>query len=155
MLLPGYDAEERAFRAQLERTYVLTLLGVFTVVLLWIWMVAPLLAPGVWPLLELPQAWTGRKAPATERDVYVSVDARGQLFFNERPVTTSALASHLHALTLSAVRAESAQQVFVRVDKAAPFRAVRKVVIAAQRADQRHLVFLARAPESEMFILWE
>jgi len=147
MFVPG-DRSRRAFHSELERTYVVTLLGVWTVVLLWVWMAAPLLAHGVWPLLDSPQTSTGRKAPEKERDLFVSVVAGGQLFLDEKPVTSAALERSLRAVTTS-------QEIFVRVDKAAPFGAVRAVVRAAQRANQRHLIFLARPRESELSAVWE
>jgi biopolymer transport protein ExbD len=148
------SGDAQIYRSQIERTYMVTLLGVFTVVLLWVWMVAPLLAPGVWPLLDLPSTSSGRKAPTMERDVFISVDARGTLYFNERPVSVSALRDHIRAAEHATVSTEP-PRFFVRVDRGAPFRAVREVVVAARSADQAHLIFLARAPQSEMLRLYD
>jgi biopolymer transport protein ExbD len=146
MLRPDYNAE-RAFLARMQQTYVITLTGCFVVILMWTWLVDPLLAHGVWPLLDLAQASSGRKAPDREHDAWVSVVANGQLFFDERPVTTRELEAHLHDLIF---RRATDPQVFVRVDRAAPFRAVRQVIIAAQRAGRRHVIFMARPPEPSM-----
>jgi biopolymer transport protein ExbD len=146
-----YDIDKA--RSQFEQTYVITLLGVFLVVLLWMWVILPMRAPGVWPLLELPSALTGHKAPDTEGDVYISVDAKGRVFFNEELISVAALGTHIAEATRP-YGSRSPSNIFVRVDRSTPFRAVRRVIIAAQENHKRNLIFLARARQPESLTWW-
>jgi TonB family protein len=110
-------------------------------VLLYVWLVTPLRSPSVWPLLELPFAKTGRKEPGRERDVWVSVRANGEIFVDEQKVAVPVLP------------ADPDRNVFVRVDRAAPFGAVRTLVRAAQRSNRRTLTFMARRSPGAEFVL--
>lgn len=132
------------FQRDLERTYVVTLLGVFVVVFLWLFVVLPVGAPDVWPLLETPIALTGAIAPEMEHDLFVSINVGGHLFLQGNPVSGAELSARLRANKPSQLQ----NQVFVRVDRNAPFGAVREAVRAAQLANRRHLIFLARPPRS-------
>lgn len=139
----------REYNGQIVRAYVLTLLGVFTSVLLWFWLVAPLGSPDVWPLLELPTSGTGRKAPATERDLFISVRQNGDLFLNQQPISKEDLTKHLHDISIDARHASP--QLFVRVDRATPFGSVRPILRASQLTGQTHLVFLAKPRTGSSF----
>lgn len=144
MGVPLCSSDSRDYRTDLERTYVVTLLGVFVVVFLWLFAVMPIEGPDVRPLLEAPTAVTGQKAPTTERDIFVSIDVRGHLFLQGNPVSGVELAARLRVNEPS----QGQRQVFIRVDRNAPFGAVREAVRAAQHANQRHLIFLVRPPRS-------
>ena len=120
-----------------QRTFVITLLGVVLVVFIWVWAVTPIFAHGVWPPINLVETNGGRKAPETERDVCVTVRADGVAFVDERAASQATVENALRAANAEA-------QILVRVDRAAPFGAVRDVVIAAQRAGRQQLIFLAR-----------
>ena len=131
--------EERADRRiadiQINRTFVVTLLGVWIVVFLILFIITPLKAPAVWPLINVVESSTGRKAPDREGDRFLSVTAAGQIFVDEKPVGVA---------SLDAALVENDREVFVRVDKAATFGSVRVLLRAAQRAGRRRLTFLAR-----------
>lgn len=113
--------------------------GFWLTVFLLFMTITPLLSSGVWPLLELPFAATGQKAPDKEHDVWVSVRANGELFVDEQKVMVPMLPH------------DPERNVFVRVDRAAPFGAVRTVVRAAQRAGRRQLTFMAKPSDIETF----
>lgn len=134
----------RAFERQLWQTYIIALAGVWIVVLLWYWVFCPIFAPGVWPLLDLASATTGHKAPTMERDLFVSVTARGELFLNEQPVQERILQKAFARKEVGRDGRQQSRKIFVRVDRSAPFSAVRPVVRAAQAANVLHVVFLAR-----------
>src|SRR5256885_16654525 len=89
--------------------------------------VLPTRSQGVWPLLELPFAASGQKAPDREYDVWISVSANGEIFVGENKVAVPMFPNDLD------------RNVFVRVDRAAPFGAVREIVRAAQRVHRRKL----------------
>jgi len=84
-------ADRRVADIQVNRTFVVTLLGVWIVVLLFVWAVTPLVAPGVWPLINIAETSNARRAPDVEGDVFVSVTAQGQIFFQDQPVEVSRL----------------------------------------------------------------
>jgi TonB family protein len=139
MLVEHRAEDRRRYDRQILQSFVVTMAGFWIVVLLLVWVVAPLYSPGVWPLLELPFASTGRKAPDVERDVWTSVRANGDIFVGEQKVDVPVLPG------------DEARRVFVRVDRAAPFGAVRTLVRAAQRAGRRQLTFMAAPADPQKF----
>lgn len=134
MLIEQSDEDRRRHDRQILQSYVVTMAGVWITVLLWFWLILPIFARGVWPLLELPIAKTGQRAPDVERDVWVSIRANGEIFVDEKKVDVVNLAG-------------AAERIHVRVDRAAPFGAVRTVVRAAQRAHRRTLTFKVRSAD--------
>jgi biopolymer transport protein TolR len=144
------EPRRREYNNQILSAYVVTLLGVFTSVLLWLWLVAPLRSPDVWPLLELPVSGVGRKAPATERDLFVSIRPNGDLFLNQEPITTEGLITRLRSAAANPRHADP--QIFVRVDRSATFGSIRPLLRAAQLTRRASLVFLAK-PRSESSFL--
>lgn len=139
MFIEHHAEDRRRFDRQIVQAFIVTMAGFWIVVLLFVWVVTPLYSPSVWPLLELPFASTGRKAPDTERDVWTSVRANGEIFVGEEKVSVPVLTS------------DPARRVFVRVDRAAPFGAVRRLVRAAQRAGRRQLTFMVAPTDPEPF----
>lgn len=142
----------------IQQAYVLTLLGFWIVIVLVVWCIVPLGAPGVWPLLDSIETRGGRKAPAMELDVFVSVTAAGDVYVGERVASPGEL---LRAMARAAEPRIDRRgdtywiNVFVRVDKRAPFGAVREVVRAAQEAKRTQLTFLADpAFDSTYRIMW-
>jgi biopolymer transport protein ExbD len=131
--------DRRRFDRQILQAFIVTMAGFWIVVLLVVWTVTPLYSPSVWPLLELPFASTGRKAPDMERDVWASVRANGDLFIGEKKVDVPVLPG------------DDASHVFVRADRAAPFGAVRTLVRAAQRAGRKQLTFMAVPADPQKF----
>lgn len=120
-----------AYHRQLFQTFIITMTGFFVMVLLLFQAILPIGRGDAWPLLDLPVAATGDKAPATEGDVWVSVRANGEIFVNETKVSAVVFPS------------DPARRVFVRADRATPFGAVRTLVRAAQRSGRRKLIFTA------------
>jgi TonB family protein len=144
------ESVRRDYNGQILRAYVLTLLGVFTSVLLWLWLVVPLGSADVWPLLELPISSTGRKAPAVERDLFVSIRQDGDLFLNQKLISAGELTRRLAAI--SADPRHAPPEIFVRVDRSAAFGSVRPLLRAAQLTRRANLVFLAKPrPGSSFF----
>ena len=132
--------DRRLYIQQVFHTFIFTMTGVWLIVLIMFMVVTPIYAPGVWPLLEPPSARTGQKAPDTERDVWLSVRANGEVFVDEKKVSVPDLAI------------DASRNVFVRVDRAAPFGAVRALVRAAQRSGRRRLTFMVIAVDPEKFV---
>jgi TonB family protein len=139
-VLVEHRAEDRRRHdRQILQAFIITMAGFWLTVFLVFLTVMPLLGPGIWPLLELPFAATGQKAPDKEHDVWVSVRANGQIFVDEKKVAGSELI----------LPKEAGRSVFVRVDRAAPFGAVRAVVRAAQQTGRRKLTFMAAVSNPE------
>lgn len=123
--------ERDAYYRQLFQTFIITMTGFFVTVLLIFQAILPVGGRDSWPLLELPTAATGQEAPATERDVWISVRANGQIFADAMQVDVPLVPN------------DPTRRVFVRVDRAAPFGVVRAIVRAAQQSGRRKLTFTA------------
>lgn len=124
----------RDFAAQLERTYVVTTVGIFVVLLMWMRAMLPGARPE--PLVQLPRAANAVKFPEAECETAISVQADGSLFCGSESVKPAQLAAVLkqrrcHDLPL-----------LLRVDKDAPYSAARAVVVAARDAGWRRIAFL-------------
>jgi len=138
-VLVEHRAEDRRRHdRQILQAFIITMAGFWLTIFILFMTITPLFAHGVWPLLELPFAATGQKAPDKERDVWVSVRANGEIFVDEQKVMVPMLPN------------DPERNVFVRVDRAAPFGAVRAVVRAAQRAGRRQLTFMAKPSDTSM-----
>jgi biopolymer transport protein ExbD len=80
---------------------------------------------------------------STPRDVVVSVDAQGRVYwFDSRLPDPAALAAKLQALA----RQDPQPQLHVRGDAAGEFEPVGRVLLAAQRAGIRHVGFITEPP---------
>jgi biopolymer transport protein ExbD len=135
----GVDPEQ--YSAELQRTFVVTLIGVFTVVFLWIAVITP---PPRWePVVELARSTSGVKAPEEEHDLTVSVQASGRIFIADEHMAGALLVARLRRHSSNTGR--SARPVRLRVDRSAPFSAVRAVLLAARQAELSHVTFLVRA----------
>jgi biopolymer transport protein ExbD len=144
-------ADRRRADIQIRQAFVLTMLGLWIVVLLVFWCFTPINAPGVWPLLDSIETRGGTKAPAAEQDLFISVTAAGDVYVGERIASRRELFVALHAATQMRTdwRGNWYQvNVFVRVDKRAPFGAVRRVVQTAQAANRTRLTFLATSDQA-------
>jgi biopolymer transport protein ExbD len=76
---------------------------------------------------------------STPRDVVVSVDAQGRIYwFDSRLPDAAALAPRLQALA----RQDPQPELHVRGDAAGEFEPVGRVLLAAQRAGLRHVGFI-------------
>jgi biopolymer transport protein ExbD len=144
MLIHPVPADRRRADQQIQRTLTVTQLGVWIVVLLVVWCFTPLRAPGVWPLLDEASSTTGEKSPGREDDVWLSITSDGNLYADERPVTMGQLTGILSQASQRGTdrRGDYERDVFVRIDRAAAFRSVRQVLLAAQAAGRLRLTFL-------------
>jgi biopolymer transport protein ExbD len=80
---------------------------------------------------------------STPRDVVVSVDAQGRIYwFDSRLPDAAALAPRLQALA----RQDPQPELHVRGDAAGEFEPVGRVLLAAQRAGLRHVGFITEPP---------
>ena len=100
---------------------------------------APLLASSI--KLDLPQASAARSAEAP-KSITVVVDASGQAYLKDQPVSLAELARQLAA----AGQANPDTEVQLRADKAVPYGRIVEVMGAAQQAGLNRLGFVADAP---------
>jgi biopolymer transport protein ExbD len=144
---------------QIQRAFIITLLGFFTTLLVIFAAITPIFRSGVWPLINSIETNGGTKAPASEEDLFISVTASGELFLGERKTSPRELTQALAAVARPRVKRGYTYEVtvFVRVDRDAPFGAVRAVVRAAQEAKRARLTFLAtpRVVEFNVNAMWE
>ena len=132
--------DRRSYIRQVFQTFIFTMTGVWLTVLLVFMVITPIGVPEMWPLLDLPRATTGQQAPDMEGDVWISVRANGDVFVHQKKVSVPDLAI------------DASRHVFVRVDRAAPFGAVRALVRAAQRSGRRTLTFTAAPVDREKLV---
>jgi biopolymer transport protein ExbD len=128
----------------LERTYVLTLLGVIVVVLMWIAAILPLPRPE--PLLELPSAISAGRVPDIECQATISIRSDGVLFYGTQEVASSRLANVLREHQAHH-RCEDAP-LLLRADRHASYASVRNVVRAARDAHVTTITVVVAASAS-------
>jgi biopolymer transport protein TolR len=123
---------------------VTPLVDVMLVLLVIFILAAPLMASRL--ALELPQAETPVAAPATPADAVLalSVDAAGQVFWDERPVTTPVLRERLQ----EAARRNPATELQLRADTRVPYGQVVQLIGLAQSAGLSRIGFVAEAPDA-------
>jgi biopolymer transport protein TolR len=97
---------------------------------------APLLASSI--RLDLP-ATDAAKPNDAPRFVTVAVDAAGQTFLNDKPVTPGELATQLAA----SARSNPDTEVQLRADQSVPYRRIVEVMGAAQKAGLNRIGFVA------------
>jgi len=102
---------------------------------------APLLASSI--KLDLPKS-DAAKASEVPQAVRVVVDAAGQAFVNDRPVSQDELAQQF----ASAQQANPDTEVQLRADKAVPYGRIVEVMGAAQKVGLNRIGFVADAPPS-------
>ena len=103
---------------------------------------APLLASSI--KLDLPQT-DAAKAGDAPKSVTVVVDARGQAYLKDQPVTAEQLAQQL---TLSA-QANPLTEVLLRADKTVPYGRIVEVMGTAQKAGLNRIGFVADTPAAK------
>ncbi|AEG91294.1 ExbD/TolR family protein [Ramlibacter tataouinensis] len=97
---------------------------------------APLLASSV--RLDLPSTEAAQPGDASA-SISVAIDARGQLFVQDKPVTAPQLAQQL----AEAARRNPDTEVQLRADQAVPYGRVVEVMGAAQQAGLNRIGFVA------------
>jgi biopolymer transport protein TolR len=103
---------------------------------------APLLASSI--KLDLPKT-DAAKAGDAPKSVTVVVDAAGQAYVKDLPLTLDELA---HQLTQSA-RVNPQTEVLLRADKAVPYGRIVEVMGAAQHAGLNRIGFVADVPTAK------
>ncbi|MCU6454584.1 protein TolR [Sphingomonas sp. A2-49] len=120
----------RGRRAPVADINVTPLVDVMLVLLIIFMVTAPLLTAGV--PVNLPDS----RAKALDQDarpVQLSIDAAGQLFLDDAPVTEAALPERLERLAASKAGGEP-PQVFLRADRALDYGRVMRVMGELNRA---------------------
>jgi len=100
---------------------------------------APLLASSI--KLDLPQSDAAR-ANDTPKFIAVVIDAGGQTFLNDKPVSLAELAQRFTASR----QAEPDTEVQLRADKAVPYGRIVEVMGAAQKAGLNRIGFVTDPP---------
>lgn len=121
---------------------VTPLVDVMLVLVVIFLLATPLLASSL--RLDLPRA-AGSAPAATAQAVTVAVDAGGQIFLNDQPLTQAALAQQLQALASHRPDTE----VQLRADTAVPYGRVVEVIAAAQAAGLQRIGFVTQ-PAQEL-----
>ena len=130
---------ERSAQAQpMSEINVTPLVDVMLVLLVIFMLTAPLLTSAI--RLDLPQA-EGLQSGEAPQSVTVAMDAKGQLFFNDKPVDAVTLVQQFEATA----RRNRETEVQLRVDEAVPYGQVVALMGAAQKAGLSRIAFVAQA----------
>lgn len=129
--------ERRAEAAPMSEINVTPLVDVMLVLLVIFILTAPLLTSAI--RLDLPQA-EGLQSGQAPQAVTVALDARGQLFFNDKPVDAATLAQQFEATA----RRHPETEVQLRVDEAVPYGQVVVLMGSAQKAGLSRIGFVAQ-----------
>ena len=129
--------ERRAEAQPMSEINVTPLVDVMLVLLVIFMLTAPLLTSAI--RLDLPQA-EGAQSGQAPQSVTVVMDAKGQMFFNDKPVDAAALAQQFEA----AARRSPDTEVQLRVDEAVPYGQVVGLIGAAQKAGLSRIGFVAQ-----------
>ena len=131
--------ERRAEAPPMSEINVTPLVDVMLVLLVIFMLTAPLLTSAI--RLDLPQA-EGLQSGEAPQAVTVALDAKGQLFFNDKPVDAAALAQQFEATA----RRSRETEVQLRVDEAVPYGQVVALMGSAQKAGLSRIGFVAQSP---------
>src|SRR5262245_7708269 len=134
------ERERNQTALQLGRTVQLSIVLLFVIVFLMFALITPLPRPQ--PLVELPISNVSAIRPETECDAVVSITRDGTLFYRELWVRPLLLTQMLRAHRPYPQCREL--PLVLRVDRNAPFHAVRESIIAARRAGWRKVLVVAR-----------
>ena len=129
--------ERRAEAQPMSEINVTPRVDVMLVLLVIFMLTAPLLTSAI--RLDLPQA-EGLQSGEAPQSVTVAVDAKGQVFFNDKPVDAAALAQQFDATA----RRNRETEVQLRVDEAVPYGQVVLLMGAAQKAGLSRIGFVAQ-----------
>ncbi len=129
--------ERRPEAQPMSEINVTPLVDVMLVLLVIFMLTAPLLTSAI--RLDLPQA-EGLQSGQAPQSVTVAMDAKGQIFFNDKPVAAATLAQQFEA----AARRSPDTEVQLRVDEAVPYGQVVGLMGAAQKAGLSRIGFVAQ-----------
>ena len=128
--------ERRSEAPPMSEINVTPLVDVMLVLLVIFILTAPLLTSAI--RLELPQT-EGLQSGEAPLAVTVAMDAKGQLFFNDRAMDAQALARQFEATA----RRNPETEVQLRVDESIPYGQVVSLMGSAQKAGLTRIGFLA------------
>ena len=129
--------ERRTEAPPMSEINVTPLVDVMLVLLVIFMLTAPLLTSAI--RLDLPQA-EGLQSGEAPQAVTVALDAKGQLFFNDKPVDAAALTQQFEATA----RRNPDTEVQLRVDEAISYGQVVSLMGAAQKAGLSRIGFVAQ-----------
>jgi len=129
--------ERRAEAQPMSEINVTPLVDVMLVLLVIFMLTAPLLTSAV--RLDLPSA-EAPPAAATPAALTLALNAKGELFLNDRPVTSEALRQRLQ----DAARAHPDTELQLRADQALAYGKVVEVMALAQKAGLSRIGFVAQ-----------
>ena len=129
--------ERRPEAQPMSEINVTPLVDVMLVLLVIFMLTAPLLTSAI--RLDLPQA-EGLQSGEAPQAVTVALDAKGQLFFNDKPVDAATLAQQFEATASRSPETE----VQLRVDEAVPYGQVVALMGSAQKAGLSRIGFVAQ-----------
>ena len=129
--------ERRADAPPMSEINVTPLVDVMLVLLVIFMLTAPLLTSAI--RLDLPQA-EGLQSGEAPQSVTVVMDAKGQLFFNDKPIEAATLALQFEATA----RRNRETEVQLRVDEAVPYGQVVTLMGSAQKAGLSRIGFVAQ-----------
>jgi len=129
--------ERRPEAPPMSEINVTPLVDVMLVLLVIFILTAPLLTSAI--RLELPQT-EGLQSGEAPQAVTVAMDAKGQLFFNDRPVDAQTLARQFEATA----RRNPETEVQLRVDESIPYGQVVSLMGSAQKAGLTRIGFVAQ-----------
>ena len=129
--------EKPAAHQPMSDINVTPLVDVMLVLLVIFMLTAPLLTSAI--RLDLPQAEAVQSGQAPQ-SVTVAMDAKGQMFFNDKPVNAATLAQQFEATA----RRSPDTEVQLRVDEAVPYGQVVVLMGAAQKAGLSRIGFVAQ-----------
>jgi biopolymer transport protein TolR len=135
-------------QAPMSEINVTPLVDVMMVLLVIFILTAPLLGSAL--KLDLPQA-QGASASAAAQAVRLSVDAQGQVFLDDQPMTLDALAQALKARAAQSIAAGQVElpEVQLQADTQVPYGRVVEVMDLAQLAGLNRMGFVTqRKPDA-------
>ena len=129
--------ERRTPSSPMSEINVTPLVDVMLVLLVIFMLTAPLLTSAI--RLDLPQA-EGLQSGEAPQSITVAVDAKGQLFLNDKVVDAAVLAQEFAATA----RRNPEIEVQLRVDESIPYGQVVALMGAAQKAGLSRIGFVAQ-----------
>ncbi len=120
------------------------LIDVMLVLLVIFILAAPLLSSTI--PLQLPQAGSAQAVPAPPTPpIAVTLDAQGQMYLNDQPVTAVALRQRLS----DAARQSPDAELQLRADAAVPYGRVVELIALAQQAGLQRIGFVAQPTDAD------
>lgn len=134
MAAGGFDKGD--FQAPMAEINTTPLVDVMLVLLVIFLVTAPMLTQAV--KLELPN---DTSAPIhDEKPITLSIDAGGQYFWNDQPISAADLSARLR----EAAAMDSGQPIHLRADKQTPYEKVSHILATAQASHMTNIAFITQ-----------